>query len=440
MTTAELTPADALEAAPPTPPVPGAEHVSRAPEVDALLDAGAPLILCVSGGKDSRLAAEQALAYALARGWRGRVIVVYANLNTPELTFTWFDALDQSRAIAERLAARYGIEVEFEVVARNGGGLMDRLRSRWRANLARFVNLECVTLILPWATPSMRFCSGESKAQPIQRWVRKTFGDQPVICVLGIRRDEGTSKKKGRGIAPVVKVYEMKNGKKPALAAGSVDWNPVVEVKTDVVLDWILSETDTPSSYIFGAKRYSCSFCFMCSSGDMLAALKDPRNHPAYFALCSLEIESAFSYTSKWLSDLAPHLLTEGQRAARVRSKRIAEARERAEAGIPKHLLFANDGGLHGWPQTLPTDEEALVIARVRRTVARLYGIKVKYTTAKEVLARYAELIEEKAAKNAAKEAAQRRREERARARAQVLVTPGLFDALPEAEAELIAA
>lgn len=430
-----------FEGAAPPPPQAGlgaacgsnAAYVTRADEVDELLDAGAPLVICVSGGKDSRLAAEQALAYAVARGWRGRVVVVYANLNTPELSVTWFDALDQSRALAERLGEQYGINVEFQVVSRTKGGLMDRIRSRWRANLARFVNLECVTLILPFPTPGMRYCTSEQKLQPVQRWVRLTFGDQPVICVLGIRRDEGTSRKKGRGVAPVVKVYRQKNGKKPALPEGSVDWNPIVEVKTDVVLDWILSATDTPSSYLFGAKRYSCSFCFMCAVADMLAALKDQRNHPAYLALCAMEIESAFSYTGKWLSDLAPELLTEGQRASLGRAKRIAAARARIEARIPKHLLYKNHGGLHGWPQTVPTDEEAELIARVRRAVARLYGIKIKYTTGPEVKARYAELME-------IREERQKRSKRRPDVtQAEVPAPSGLFEQR-EAVAELLAA
>ena len=41
--------------------------ITTAPEVDTLIDAGAPIVICVSGGKDSRLAAEQAVAYARSR-------------------------------------------------------------------------------------------------------------------------------------------------------------------------------------------------------------------------------------------------------------------------------------------------------------------------------------------------------------------------------------
>ena len=42
------------------------------------------------------------------------------------------------------------------VVRRAAGDMMDRWLKRWSNNLARYVNLNCVKLILPWSTPSMR--------------------------------------------------------------------------------------------------------------------------------------------------------------------------------------------------------------------------------------------------------------------------------------------
>lgn len=372
--------------------------VSRSPEVDALLDAQAPLIICVSGGKDSRLAAELSVAYARGRGHTGRVVLIYSNLNTQAFTVTWFDALSQCQQLAARL------DVELIVVAREKGGLMERLQSRWQANLKRYIALECVTLILPWATPKMRFCTSELKVQLIQRWVRKTFGSQPVVCVIGIRRDEGTSEKKGRGTAQVVKVYRRKNGKKPPMPEGSVDWNIIVEVKTPVVFQ-IHRRSGIPLAEAyekFGASRFSCSLCFMASRGDLLAALRDPRNHHIYRAKCALEILSAFSYQGEnWLSDLDPKLLSEAQRTGLKRAKWIALERERIEARIPPHLLFKNDGGLHGWPQTMPTDDEAELIAGARREVAALYDLEVGYTSGPAVRARYGELIAKKAVRDA---------------------------------------
>jgi 3'-phosphoadenosine 5'-phosphosulfate sulfotransferase (PAPS reductase)/FAD synthetase len=372
------------------------ELISRAPEVDALIDSGAPLIICVSGGKDSRLSAELAVEYARGRGHAGRVVLVYSDVNDDDITVTWHDAREQCEQLAKRLG------VEFEVVRRKSGGLMKRLRARWRANAARYVALQCVTLIPPFATPKMRFCTSELKTAIIQRWIRQTFPGERVVCVLGVRRDESRSKKSGRGLAKVVKVYKPKDGKRPALPEGSVDWNTIVAVKTSYVLEWILSKSDSPSSYLFGAKRYSCVFCFMCTEHDQRAGLKDERNWPAYRAKCALEIESGFSYHGdRWLSDLAPELLTAKQRRDLKRAKEIAAARVRIEARIPEHLLFKNDGGLHGWPQTMPTPEEAELIASARLDVAALYGWEVLYTTGPEVSGQYSSLIEEKARRDA---------------------------------------
>jgi len=46
--------------------------ISTAPEVDRLIDAGAPIVICVSGGKDSRLVATESVAHARGRGAKTR--------------------------------------------------------------------------------------------------------------------------------------------------------------------------------------------------------------------------------------------------------------------------------------------------------------------------------------------------------------------------------
>lgn len=382
------------------------EYVSRTDEIDALIDAGADIIVCISGGKDSRFVAEAVCAYARARRHRGRIRFVYADLNTEENLVTWADSLDQCRALAARLGG------ELIVVAREKGGLMERLEQRARDNRARYCKLLMVTALLPFPQPGMgRFCTSELKTGPIQRWVRHNYSE-PVVCVLGIRRDEGNAncadgkvikRDSGRSKAPVAVYYD--GVKKTGLPRGSYDWNAVVDVKTDVVLDWILSATDTPSSYLFGAKRYSCSSCIFSTLDDLLAALRDPRNHPAAVSLCRLELDNAFSYQGdRWLSDvLAGAGVLPADLVARIPdAKRRAAERAEVERAVPKHLLFKNDGGLHGWPTTQPNYYEATVLAWVRRRVGEIQGWgEIEYTEPREVYDRYAELIEEKAARDA---------------------------------------
>jgi hypothetical protein len=47
--------------------------------------------------------------------------------------------------------------------------MIERWEQRWRDNCARYINLECVTLITPWSSAGMRFCSSELKLAPISR-------------------------------------------------------------------------------------------------------------------------------------------------------------------------------------------------------------------------------------------------------------------------------
>lgn len=352
--------------------------ISTALEVDALIDANAPIVICVSGGKDSRLAAEQATGYARSRGHRGSITLVYSDLGE----VVWADAREQ----CERLATR--LDIPLQVVRREAGGLMERWEKRWADNVERYVALSCVKLILPWSTPSMRFCTSELKTSIIQRWIRKTY-NTPVVCVLGIRRDEGNSAKSGRGAAPIFKRHETKQGKKPAMPEGSVDWNPIVEVKTTTVVQIMRTSGDIPSSYQFNAERFSCVYCMMATVGDHQAGARDPRNHSLYRRQCNLEITSTFSFQgNRWLSDIAPHLLSEHELARLAESKTKAKQREAIEAVIPNHLLYVK-----GWPTQMPTFAEAQMLAQVRREMGEMMGFQMQCTDAVSVLNRYAELM-----------------------------------------------
>lgn len=353
--------------------------ISTAPQVDRLIDANAPIVICVSGGKDSHVVATEVVSYARRRNHTGDLVLCYSDLGR----VVWSDAHLQCQQLADRLGVR------LQVVGRVAGGLMERWTKRWQDNLTRYKELSCVKLILPWSTPSMRFCTSELKTAIIQSWIRKTY-KQPVVCVLGIRRDESRSKMSGRGTAPVFKLHHITNGKKPAMPEGSVDWNAIVEVKTDKIFQILRSSSQPiPSAYQFGSSRFSCCFCIMATAGDLLAATRDPRNHDLYREQCGLEISSTFSFqANKWLSDIAPELLTETQRARLAQAKVKAAKREEIENAIPKHLLYVK-----GWPLAVPTFPEAMFLADTRRRIAEVMEVDIQHTTALSVSHRYAELI-----------------------------------------------
>lgn len=171
---------------------------------------------------------------------------------------------------------------------------------------------------------------------------------------------------------------------------GSIDWNAIVEVKTERVFQILRSgQHPVPSAYSFGSSRFSCCFCIMATLSDLLAATRDPRNHDLYREQCELEISSTFSFqANKWLSDVAPQLLTASQRERLPVAKIKAAKREEIESRIPSHLLYVK-----GWPVAMPTIEEATLIAETRQRVAEVMEIEVHHTTAPSVSNRYADLI-----------------------------------------------
>ena len=85
-----------------------------------------------------------------------------------------------------------------------------------------------------------------------------------------------------------------------------------------------------------------------------------------------------------------------GARAALDGTRARAARRERAESRVPKHLLYEK-----GWPKVMPTYEEAVMLCEVRREVAEAVGIAVGYLQPHDVIARYAELMAENAARAA---------------------------------------
>jgi hypothetical protein len=130
---------------------------------------------------------------------------------------------------------------------------------------------------------------------------------------------------------------------------------------------------------------------------DQRVSASVPANVPVYLTLVDLEIASAFAFQgSRWLGDIAPHLLSEAQRAGLARAKVIASQRVAIEAQIPNHLLYEQ-----GWPKVMPTAEEAVLLCRARRDVAALYDMVVTCIEPAKLLARYADLMAIKVRKDA---------------------------------------
>ncbi|MCL4499210.1 MAG: phosphoadenosine phosphosulfate reductase family protein [Chloroflexi bacterium] len=329
----------------------------------------------VSGGKDSSAVAFAVSAHLREIGHRGSLVLVHADLGRIE----W----RQSLLTCQRLAERLGLELL--VVRRSAGDLLTRWHQRWNNNVRRYGDLECVKLILPWSTASMRFCTSELKTRVIQRELVKRFAGQTLLSVTGVRREESVARSTVQTV-----VRQPLFSSATHLTAG-FDWHPIAHWNRSDVFDYLARQGfELHDAYrLYGSSRVSCAFCILAARQDLYAAVRCPDNHDIYRALVALEVDSTFSFQERqWLCDVAPHLLEESVWRRALDAKAQAARRESAERTIPKGLLYER-----GWPTRVPTVAEADLLAGIRAEVASAVGIPIRYSCADSIRARYAELL-----------------------------------------------
>lgn len=366
-------------------PLPMLERTARpiavTPEVSGLLDAGSPVAIGVSGGKDSCAVAFATVAYLDSIGHTGPRLLIHADLGVTE----WQDSLPTCQRLASALS------LELVIVRRPQGDMMDRWEQRWRDNVKRWESLSCVKLILPWSTPDMRFCTSEMKIDQICRYLTKRFPGQQILSVTGIRREESTERKK----APVAQPQKKLTSK--TRETSGWNWNPVI--------DWLIGDVwacldehgfERHEAYrVYGASRVSCVWCILATKDDHEAGARMEANLPLGRRMADLEIRSTFAFQgNRWLGDTISHILTEEQRRAMPIAKYRGFQRQEAEDLIPKHLLYTK-----GWPTCVPTYDEAGLLARVRFAVASAVGLQATFCSAESIIGRYEELMRLKAMK-----------------------------------------
>lgn len=352
--------------------------ISSIPEIDSLLAEGAPVAIGVSGGKDSQAAAIATIAHLDSIGHKGPRVLVHSDLGDVE----WHESLP----VCERLAARLGVELI--VVARKAGGLMQRWERRWELSAQRYAEMETVTLVPCWSTPSMRFCTSELKTHVIVAELKRRYPGQVVVNVTGVRREESVARSRG------------------SIADRSADgrlwnWRPISDWTQAQVFASIHASGLAPhQAYVeFGMTRVSCRFCIMSSLHDLHAAAAVPESHDLFRRMVALETASTFAFQgARWLGDIAPQILSDADRAAFLNAKERAAERVAVESTLPRELLYTK-----GWPTFVPSMEQAELLAGVRRRVTEIVGLEnVGFLDADSLRARYADLMERKAAKLAA--------------------------------------
>ncbi|RWN11782.1 phosphoadenosine phosphosulfate reductase family protein [Mesorhizobium sp.] len=346
-------------------------------QIEQLIAQDAPVAIGVSGGKDSQAAALATFAYLDRKGHCGARILIHADLGSVE----WKDSLQTCEILADHLGA------QLIVVRRKAGGLMDRWESRWASSVERYQALSTVTLVPCWSTPAMRFCTSELKTHVITAELKRRFPGQTIVNVTGVRRAESAA----RSTATV--------------ADASTDgrfwsWRPLADwSEAEVFAEIHGSGLDPHPAYrVFGMSRVSCCFCIMSNVADLTAASAQPEAHETYRRMVKLECASSFAFQgSRWLGDVAPHLLGDDDRAALARAKDIAQARVAAEKRITKAMLYVK-----GWPTRMLTDGEADILADVRCEVSRLLGLTSHHLDRASIHQRYADLIAERDGKRIA--------------------------------------
>lgn len=343
-------------------------------EVQAALALHSPVAIGVSGGKDSSALAFATVEHLDRVGHRGPRVLIHSDLGRVE----WKD----SAPTCERLSQALGIELV--TVRRNAGDMMDRWLTRWSNNVTRYTELSCVKMILPWSTPSMRFCTSELKTAIICRELVRRFPGTTILSACGIRRQESPNRRK----APIAR--EQAKLRSALHRTRGLDWNAIIEWDLEDVLAlhaaraFPLHEAYT----VHGSSRVSCGFCIMGSRPDLAAAAGAAEHADLYREMVDLECVSSFAFQSSgWLGDVAPWLLGESVMDL-CRAKDVARERERIEAEIPDHLLYTK-----GWPTCVPTYPEARLISEVRGQIGVLLGIEIHHGSPEMVIRRYEELM-----------------------------------------------
>ena len=94
--------------------------------------------------------------------------------------------------------------------------------------------------------------------------------------------------------------------------------------------------------------------------------------------MVGLECRSTFAFqSSRWLGDIAPHLLQ-----PRIRDL-LAMAKEKAERRLTRSMLYVK-----GWPTRMLFDGEADLLAEVRSKVSAMLGFRARYRDRASIHAR----------------------------------------------------
>lgn len=284
-------------------------------QIVAALRGGAPVVLSISGGKDSEAMTVAVIRFMHNHGFKNALYFVHADLGRME----WAE----TPAYVQNMAETYGIPLH---IVNRPDDLLEGIQTR--AETLKGQDKP------PFPSAAARYCTAGWKRNVINTWIRHTFpAHMTVVQCIGLRRDES----KGRAKTPDYCANDLASA--PTLGRDVLNWYPIASWGlADVwnALGVSLDELEriqaavqagaTPESlgweyhpaYAYGNERLSCSMCVLASAGDIA---NGARRHPeTYRALVQIELESGFAFQKgKPLYEVAPSLLTDEQKAALLR-------------------------------------------------------------------------------------------------------------------------
>jgi len=334
-------------------------------QVIGMLNAGTPVCLSISGGKDSTAMVHAVMQFLETHKYQNRVMLWHADLGD---NMEWNASIAQCR----KLADYYGLPLK--VVKANQGTMLDGWQQRWERSIKRYQQLEIRTLIKPWSGPGLaRFCTSGWKTTPLGRGARIEFDKAPVLNVVGIRREESV----GRAKTPT-----SKDGDQNKFPKGTVDWFPIAAWKLNDVWSCINSKSiDVHEAYLAGCSRVSCRFCVLANANDLQISARFDGHGASYRQVVDLECKSAFSFQAgKWLADVAPEKLVAVQKISLRWAKVRANDRRLLESELPDFSFT------RCVPDRMLNDQEIMKLAEIRTAVFRLYpSIKPAYTNPTQI-------------------------------------------------------
>jgi len=223
-----------------------------------------------------------------SEGWTGDVMMVHADLGS---RVEWH----QTPEYVENLARRKNVPLH--VVRWQHGDLIDRIWQRYHKDPAR----PC------WPSSQMRYCTSDLKRGPISRWLRNTFPSGNIVCAMGLRAQESSTRARRQ-------TFTLRtDASAPTKGRFVYDWLPIHDWSEVDVWDCIRRHGDIahPAYRLEQPnQRLSCALCVLASLNDLVnGAVHNPDTYREY---CRIEAVTGYSFRKDfWLSDVKPELLSQ---------------------------------------------------------------------------------------------------------------------------------